>query len=276
LWLRKKGEKSSRAQLLQALLDEMKPLECQDKPDDEDKCKDKPGTTWDPESGECVCPEGMEWSEKENKCIKMRPPPPKVTRIGLVNLDNDESDLYLSTSRSEKNRERDIEKMASAQAAGVIGNPAKTPGIDDKGDIQRSFGQTKSHPDPETSDYADYLRALKGKSKRNPEPYFSVDGSVISDAVAALKGVKLRGKKKAVLNLTKDLVNRFAKTERKADRARFRKLAKKYITAPLSKKQRANLYNVYADYGLTAPAGIREAKELQRWKVLAGIKKETL
>ena len=54
--IRKKGLHSSRAQVFQGILDKMEEITCEDGPgpeEPEDPCKDKPGTTWNPETKEC-------------------------------------------------------------------------------------------------------------------------------------------------------------------------------------------------------------------------------
>ena len=251
------------------------PCEEEPPPPPEDPCKDKPGTKLDPETGECVCEEpGTIWSDKAGKCVKAKPPPGQP-RIGLINLDDQESDVYYSRRKAARHRDTDRSKFKTAQDAGAIGDPAQTPGVVRKGSFQGTYPQQPSVKIPRTKSYDDFVRRLKGKSTSDKvEPYFTVDGSVITDALKALRGVKMRGKKKSILGLTQALVNRFADTEDKANRNLFRKLTKRHIKAPLTKQQRALLYNVYADYGLTVPKGqpLSESKELNRWKVLSGIK----
>lgn len=253
--------------------------ECEEDTGPEDRCKDKPGTKFDPETGECVCEEpGTVWSDKKGKCVKIKAPP--GPRIGLINLDKPESDVYFSRRRNPDKRDADSAKFKKAQDVGSIGNPSKTPGVLDKGEYQDAYPQQPSVKNPRTKDYEDFVKRLRGRGS-SAEPYFTVDGSVIRDAGEALKGVE-GVENDAILKLSQYLVDRFATKKDKASSRIFRKAVRRYIPTELSKKQRAALYAVYADYGLTVPRSIQkeesniekinESLTLDRWKVLSGIK----
>tara|TARA_R110000744_G_C19348672_1_gene560190 strand:- start:15 stop:2420 length:2406 start_codon:yes stop_codon:yes gene_type:complete len=305
--MRQKGKGKmggSRMSRLKGIVDEMVDIPCGDEPGPEDPCKDKPGTKWnpetkeceedtgpedpcrdkpgtkfDPETGECVCEEpGTVWSDKKGKCVKIKAPP--GPRIGLINLDKPESDVYFSRRRNPDKRDADSAKFKKAQDTGSIGNPSKTPGVLDKGEYQDAYPQQPSVKNPRTKDYEDFVKRLRGRGS-STEPYFTVDGSVIRDAGEALKGVE-GVENDAILKLSQYLVDRFATKKDKASSRIFRKAVRRYIPTELSKKQRAALYVVYADYGLTVPRSIQkeesnieelhESLTLARWKVLSGVK----
>ena len=105
-------------------------------------------------------------TRKESVSKLSHPPGP---RIGLINLDKPETDVYFSRSRSPRNRDRDKAKFKKAQDAGAIGNPSKTPGVLDKGSYQDAYPQQPSVRNPRTKDYDDFVRRLRA----NPRPRLS-------------------------------------------------------------------------------------------------------
>jgi hypothetical protein len=164
----------------------------------------------------------------------------------------------------------------------------------------------RAEKDPEEAEWKDLMSAVKGSSKREPEPYVTVDASVYNDSAKALRngGVEVRansrGLKSAIKNTVEQLLKKFLEKKRKETVGRARQTIKsRFRREKIEINPRAirGLITVLQDYGLVrsgelpdeptkAPAGeeeivddvgrrpnpINESLTLARWKVLSGIK----
>ena len=82
--------------------------------------------------------------------------------------------------------------MKKAQQQAVTGRKS-SPSSDQ---LDTEFQKLKRQPHPETASYQDMVKHVRGGSKREPEPYFTVDASVYSDIAKAMRraGVIPRGR----------------------------------------------------------------------------------
>jgi hypothetical protein len=289
MFLRKKGEKSSRAQLLQVLLDEMAPLKCDDvqPPPPEGKCSDEQtaaGMTWNPETEECECPDDGTWNPETKECEKIDPPPPEppeAKRLGLLRLDDDGVKVYIGTRRSQTQRDYERDVMQTAQDNVITGRNTD-PTTDDLNKPPGGFRMDKRYSkSAEDSEWDDLRKAVKGRSRRDPEPYVTVDASVYNDAAKALRkgGVKTRANaralKKAVKDTVESLLLQYINNKKKFSPNQARqKIRSRFGRAKIKLTDSAivELIRALQDYGLVQSGELRESLTLNRWKVLSGIK----
>jgi len=254
-------------------------------PPPEDPCEDKPGTTWNPETEECECPDDLTWNPETKECEEVKPPPPQpppTKRLGLLRLDDDGVKVYIGTRRSKDQRDYERDVMSKAQDNAITGRNSD-PTTDDLNDRPGGFRMDKRYSkSAEDSEWKDLMRAVKGGSKRDPEPYVTVDASVYNDAAKALRqaGVKARANsrafKTAVKDTVKSLLVQFINNKKKlSSKDAAADLRPRFDEAgiELTDEAVAGLINTLQDYGLVQSGEqLQESLTLDRWKVLSGIK----
>ena len=266
---RLKGRKSSRAQKLQDLFAEMKPVE---------------GAVIEPETGgeeprPAPTPEeiqGLVWDQYINVVqgdagIEDLPPPPDTppedaTRLGLARMDDDGTKIYIATRRKQDLRDKERELMKKSQDNAISGRRS-SPSTDD---LDKEFKKTRRALDPETASYKDIEKAIRGKSKKEPEPYFTVDASVYNDSAKALKAAgvikaaRVTKSLKAVIDkATKGLLGQFTKGDRKqtVKQTVVRiKNAFKRSDFELNPEAIKGLVKVFQTYGLTREGGYQASE----------------
>ena len=265
-----------------------------------------------PETGECEpggepdCPDDLTRNPETGECEDIEPPPPTPPekRLGLLRLDDDGVKVYIGTRRSKDQRDYERDVMQKAQDNAITGRNTD-PSTDSLNSRPGGFKMNKRiSMDPEEVEWKDLQKAVKGRSKREPEPYVTVDASVYNDSAKALRkgGVKARantaGLKKAVKGTVEFLLKKYLGSKKKQTVKQARQTIRSRFSRAkieLTPKAIRGLVAVLQDYGLVRPgnlpeppateeptetdrtgamggAPVRESKTLDRWKVIAGIK----
>jgi len=207
--VRIKGMKSSRAQMLNDLLQEMVDVPCEDEPEPEEECL--PPRSWNDETPrKCVCPDDLSWDLDKEECIEplvdpcpdpdecwdeekqdcvpcKEVDPDKISVLSLIRLDDDGLKFYKSrTTRDGGKRGPQKDMFQKAQDQGITGRG----GDPDPEKLSKAFNGVKGRRQPvETMSLAQLAKIVKGKSdKSRPlEAYLTVDASVYQNTVRALK-----------------------------------------------------------------------------------------
>jgi hypothetical protein len=205
--------------------------------------------------------------------------------LGLLRLDDDGVKVYIGTRRSKDQRDYERDVMSKAQDNAITGRNSD-PTTDDLNDRPGGFRMDKRYSkSAEDSEWKDLMKAVKGGSKRDPEPYVTVDASVYNDSAKALRqaGVKARANsrafKTAVKDTVKSLLVQFINNKKKlSSKDAAADLRPRFDEAgiELTDEAVAGLINTLQDYGLVQSgeqlAQLAESLTLDRWKVLSGIK----
>lgn len=254
--------------------------------DEEGKCSDEEtaqGKEWNEADQVCACPEGLVEDPETGKCVKQPALPPKTerpTKPGIAVLDDDDVSIFRIRWRNPDKIDAQKDVYKAAEDAVIIGT-----NTDPKSDqvAKPSFEYRPFKANAKT--FAQIKKKALGKS--GVEPHFAIDGSIISDL--ANKSGKSRGAKLRRAGLGKDIAIRLTKEAFKAMLRDERKLAgeeAEKIMAQLGvddEGKRALALAQMQAYGLVQPerakkrrrkarAAVQEAKQLDRWKVLSGIK----
>ncbi len=251
--LRMKGLRSSRAQLLRDLANEM-----QDLPQPEAT----PGG--DPQPGPETKP-GPETPPPP------KPPAPNVTRLGLARLDDDGVDIFIGTRRNKDERQKELDMMKQAQDDAPVGSDS-TP---TSRQIDTALRQLKRRPDANTLDYDDLQKAVKGRSKKEPEIFITVDASVRQHvaqalkAVGAIKDAAVTDEIKAAVDAASEkMVDRFAASKKKQTPRQARIIAarelKKAGIEDLEFDDFKPIVKVFQDYGLVRPGELTPGRKRKR------------
>jgi len=302
--LRMKGRKSSRAAMLSDLMNEMTPIPGEE----EGEGPTPPG----PEK----CPDDQQWDEEAGKCVPKvgpdtpppgKPPAPNVTRLGLAKLDDDGVDIYIGTRRNKAERQKELDMMKQAQDVAPVGSDSAPTSRE----IDTALQQLRRKPDADTVDYDDLQKFVKGRSKKEPEVFITVDASIRQHVAQALKAVGAIKRaavtkkiKAAVDNAAEKMVDKFAASKKKQTPRQARIIAarelKKAGIENLEFDDFKGIIKVFQDYGLVRPGELtpgrkrkkkgaekplpptgnpppprrtlQESKQLDRWKLLANIK----
>jgi len=253
--IRAKGRKSSRAQVLDDLEKSLKYFEAASPLGDPEEFEEDPpitDPTPDPEPGPDEEPPEEDGEIPGPPPEEPLPPEDPKKRLGLARMDKEATKLHIGSRRSQKGRDMERDQFQKAQSQGVTGredSPYNDPSVDDLGD---DFSQARRGTAPSKATYDKIVKQIKGRSRRDPEPYFTVDASFIKDAFQTVKGrdVAMKGKAKAVYNIGKDLLASFVDTKKKASAEQATDIIKKYITVDLPEDRLNSLVDVLKDYGL--------------------------
>ena len=290
---RLKGRKSSRAQKLQDLFAELKPVEGEVlEPEGEPEAA--PGSPPTPEEIQ-----GLVWDSyllvtgqtditgDPSGDLGAPPdkPPEKAKRLGLARMDDDGTKIYVATRRKQDLRDKERDLMVKAQDNAISGKTS-SPSTDD---LDKEFKKARRALNPKDASYKDIERAIQGKSTKEPEPYFTVDASVYNDSAKALKAagvIKSARVTKALRAIidkaTKGLLGQFTKGDRKQSvkQTVIRiKNAFKRSNFELNPEAIQGLVKVFQTYGLTkegeyTPAAPKETGTLQLEDLKKIIKQE--
>jgi len=261
---------------------------------------------WDEASKQCICkpvkcpdPENQIQSPSTCKCVPKPKPddpqPAKTTKPGIAVLDDDTVSVFRIRWRKKDDVNKQVDVYKAAQAAPIIGR-GTDPTSDQVADPSSETRPFKANQ----KTFAQIKRKARGRT--GLEPFFAIDGSIITDL--AKKSGKSDGAglpragigEAAAKSIVKSLFVWMLKNEKKAPEAlALQRLKKRKIRDPGQlKKALAQL----RAYGLVEPAAVRENKRPQgctnckkkkqiiteakqdepwgslkaRWKELSGIK----
>jgi hypothetical protein len=260
--MRQKGKGKmggSRMSRLKGIVDEMVDIPCDDDTGPEDPCKDKPGTTWNPETKECeedtgpedpckdkpgtrwnpetkTCEEPPEPPEppteecdpetevldpKTGKCIK-KPKPQTgkaVLRLPAIAVLDDDT---VSTFRINWRKQDDIDAQADIYAAAEKANIVgrdSSPRSD-----QVAADSTEKRWGPANLQTFKQIKR-RATSSKGEAPYFAIDASIITDLGNKRGKSKDAGLPRAglgkenAIRITKDLFKLMLKDEKKVKKA---------------------------------------------------------
>jgi hypothetical protein len=184
-------------------------------------------------------------------------PPEQVKRLGLARMDDDGTKIYIATRRKKDLRDKERELMTKAQSNAISGKTSD-PSTDE---LDKEFKKARRALNPQDASYKDIEKAIRGKSRKEPEPYFTVDASIYNDSAKALKAAGVlktarvtKGLKATIDTATKGLLNQFVKGDRKQTvrqtAVRIRNAFKKN-NYELNQEALQALIKVFQTYGLT-------------------------
>jgi DNA-binding transcriptional ArsR family regulator len=186
-------------------------------------------------------------------------------------LDNDGVDIYVGTRRNKDEREKELGMMKQAQDDAPVGGDS-TP---NSREIDTALRQLKRKPDADTLDYEDLQRFVKGRSKKEPEVFITVDASIRRDiakalkAVGAIKRAAVTNKIKAAVDAASEkMVDRFAASKKKQTPRQARIIAarelKKAGIEDLEFDDFKPIVKVFQDYGLVRPGELTPGRKRKR------------
>ena len=271
--LRMKGLKSSRAQILNDLEKTLKDFEstgilAPTEPEKEEPTKPEAATE---EPGKPEGPSGEEIAQDLEDNPPAKPPAPNVTRLALARLDDDGVKVYIGTRRNKDQRAKEQDLMQAAEEEGVVGRNTN-PTTDT---LDQEFRKLKKIPDTIKAQYDDIVKRMKGKSAKQPEPYFVVDKSVISDIRKRLSRLKGNAKKTEISNdaiekYVEGALKNYIEQDGKINLRDTTKLITDFIGSKISTAEKAILQNALVSYGLVKPSermpGLAAAAKASRSK----------
>jgi len=222
--------------------------------------------------------EAPEEKEEETPDVEELPPAPEtppeqVKRLGLVRMDDSPkgATVFLATRKTKDAREDERDIMQKAQDNAVTGggsNPTSS-------ELDTAFKALTKKPSPEKLGHAEIEKLVKGKSKKEPEPYITVDSSIRKDVAKALKKVgatrraavtnKIKG---AVDAVTKGLLNQLIKQEKKQTprqaAIRIKRALTKAGMEDLSFDDLKELVSVFQEYGLVRPGELTPSRRRKK------------
>lgn len=254
--LRMKGLKTSRAAMLKDLANELQNLP-------------------QPEGEVAPGPEAPEGEEEEDVGPTTppppTPPPANVTRLGLVRMDDDGTKVYVGTRRNKDQRERELALMKKAQDETPVGR-GTDPSTDE---LDKEFKKGRRGGDPADLDYGDLKKLVKGRSKKEPEVFITVDASIRKDiaralkAVGAIKRAAVTNKIKAAVDAASEkLVDKFAASKKKQTPRQARIIAARELKRAgiegLEFDDYKGIVKVFQDYGLVRPGELTPGRKRKK------------
>ena len=202
-------------------------------------------------------------------------------RLGLVRLDDDGVKIYRTSDRIGSKKYKAIQDLFKQAQSQAITGRNTSPSIDSLETVVGSKPRTSKSAKDLTYKQMVGRQGIRGKNLKADteiEPYFTLDGSALSDIYLKKKakrypslGKEYRGKAKEMLTL---LIKKFTDSDSKLSRSDADKIVNDYF-GEFDKAKRDKVVNMLVTYGLVKES-IEDTDKLilERWQELAGILKD--